>query len=68
MAEFEEGDVVQLKSGGPPMTITEVLSDGQYKCEWFEGSKPMSAYFKQSALAKIQLGSVASRDKGLQDY
>jgi uncharacterized protein YodC (DUF2158 family) len=28
MAEFKPGDVVQLKSGGPKMTVTQVGNDG----------------------------------------
>jgi|WetSurMetagenome_2_1015567.scaffolds.fasta_scaffold953857_1 uncharacterized protein YodC (DUF2158 family) len=43
MAKFKEGDVVELKSGGPPMTIDEVIVDGlqeiMYKCQWFTAQK-----------------------------
>jgi len=39
--EFKVGDVVALKSGGPPMTVDEVLempegSKGCIKCRWFD--------------------------------
>lgn len=30
---FQVGDVVKLKSGGPEMTVTIVLPDGQYNCQ-----------------------------------
>ena len=39
--EVEVGDVVALKSGGPPMTVVKLIpksADGpSAKCMWFEG-------------------------------
>ncbi|MBY3306160.1 DUF2158 domain-containing protein [Rhizobium leguminosarum] len=37
IAKIEKGWVVQLKSGGPLMTVTEVDSDedGKVYCQWF---------------------------------
>jgi uncharacterized protein YodC (DUF2158 family) len=36
---FKVGEIVELKSGGPPMTIVEVntnlLGDCEIKCQWF---------------------------------
>ena len=32
---FNEGDTVQLKSGGPIMTITSITADGVV-CIWFD--------------------------------
>lgn len=29
------GDVVTLKSGGPDMTVSEILPDGVVRCDWF---------------------------------
>jgi len=29
------GDVVQLKSCGPDMTITAIVKDTEYECKWF---------------------------------
>jgi uncharacterized protein YodC (DUF2158 family) len=34
MANFKEGDVVQLKSGGPKMTVQKVTPQGLI-CVWF---------------------------------
>ncbi len=39
MAEFNVGDVVQLKSGGPSMTVTQVGEKGgtlKVFCTWFD--------------------------------
>lgn len=42
--EFKAGDVVQLKSGGPPMTV--VAADGTgVQCRWFSpGVRDNEAY------------------------
>ena len=53
-SKFKEGGTVQLVSGGPKMTITEVEERShegiRYYCKWFAGSKLESAYFKESSL------------------
>jgi uncharacterized protein YodC (DUF2158 family) len=37
---FKPGDVVQLNSGGPKMTVEAAQSDGSLRCVWFhEGKK-----------------------------
>ena len=39
MSDFKGGDVVQLKSGGPHMTIQRVYPNptpSNAKCKWFE--------------------------------
>ena len=38
---MNKGDVVQLKSGGPIMTVEEV-SEGGVFCIWFDGKKKCS--------------------------
>jgi uncharacterized protein YodC (DUF2158 family) len=51
--QFKEGDTVQLKSGGPIMTVEKGGTyGGQYKlaCIWFEGSKKMQGTFSPSSL------------------
>ena len=34
--EFNVGDVVQLKSGGPRMTVVDRSHDGDLICQWFD--------------------------------
>lgn len=46
---FKPGDIVQLKSGGPSMTVSE-LKNGQYHCQWFKGASKESAYFREETL------------------
>jgi uncharacterized protein YodC (DUF2158 family) len=37
MPQFKAGDVVQLKSGGPQMTVSSLLAnDRGYRCQWFD--------------------------------
>jgi len=33
--EFERGDVVRLKSGGPKMTVAAIVGDNTVKVQWF---------------------------------
>jgi uncharacterized protein YodC (DUF2158 family) len=34
---IQAGDVVQLKSGGPKMTVQAMQKDGTAWCQWFSG-------------------------------
>lgn len=44
------GDVVYLKSGGIPMTVTEILQDGKIGAHWQFGAQLMGATFPADAL------------------
>lgn len=57
--KVQVGDIVVLKSGGPEMTISEVLSiprpaDGQLlvACVWFDGSHHSKAVFTVKTLKR----------------
>lgn len=64
--KYNVGDVVQLKSGGPKMTISSVprgvkdptdpYDKGQkdYYCEWFKGGTHTGGYFKEELLISIE--------------
>ena len=57
MTSFMEGDVVQLKSGGPKMTV-DALRDqtGQLQamCSWFNGAIRMSDLFELHSLRNLE--------------
>jgi uncharacterized protein YodC (DUF2158 family) len=48
---FKIGDVVQLKSGGPRMTVTGFGVGGDtVTCAWFEGTQPRQDSYLPAAL------------------
>ena len=50
---FQPGEVVQLKSGGEPMTVEEWDDDNQrYRCVWHEKSKLKRSDFAEVTLEK----------------
>ncbi|EML4892853.1 TPA: DUF2158 domain-containing protein [Klebsiella pneumoniae] len=51
--KLEDGTVVQLKSGGPLMTVSYFDDErGQYYCEWFVKDERKSGFFSGTSLAK----------------
>lgn len=54
-SDLSEGDVVQLKSGGPEMTV-DALNVGMEKnvrCKWFKGTEAKTEVFDEEALKKV---------------
>ena len=58
MPEFKKGDVVQLKSGGPKMTIDDIGEYGsgnsshiRASCLWFDGGERKEGEFSLDTLA-----------------
>jgi uncharacterized protein YodC (DUF2158 family) len=51
--KFKIGDIVQLKSGGPKMTVTSVLEKVVHTA-WFAGSKKEAGVFPFDAIATYQ--------------
>ena len=51
MNDFETGDIVVLKSGGPKMTVKSLSSSsGNLVCQWFAGKKLEEGFFKAESL------------------
>ena len=56
MAEIKAGNVVQLKSGGPEMTVNFVEDDAGTQvaaCSWFLNNKKESSRFPVSTLKLV---------------
>ena len=64
--EFQRGDVVRLKSGGPRMTVItvpphEYLPEGHVECQWFDKEKePRHNSFPAESLEKAPARGLAS--------
>jgi uncharacterized protein YodC (DUF2158 family) len=54
MEDFEIGDVVQLRSGGPKMTVNSLVSNGDVVCQWFECDDVHEENFPKEALKKVE--------------
>lgn len=50
MADLKVGQVVELKSGGPSMTVDQVGDDGQVYCKWFSKGQLSSEWFISDSL------------------
>ncbi|MFM0695632.1 DUF2158 domain-containing protein [Paraburkholderia graminis] len=53
--KFKRGDIVQLKSGGPEMTVNDVPDEYNYHyhCQWFAGKKLESGNFPADSLKAV---------------
>ena len=49
--QWKPGDIVGVKSGGPPMTVARVEVEKVF-CEWFEGKNQMAGNFTPAVLEK----------------
>jgi uncharacterized protein YodC (DUF2158 family) len=51
--QYKIADTVQLKSGGPIMTVYEVAPNRlNYNCQWFTASKLAEGNFREEALQR----------------
>lgn len=62
MEDFEIGNVVQLRSGGPKMTVHSLVSDGDVVCQWFEGNEVHEENFPKEVLKKVIEGGSRRED------
>lgn len=57
---FQVGDIVELKSGGPPMTVVSrsgmPLGSDIVNCAWFGGRKMETGSFPAGALKRSKQG------------
>lgn len=51
MEDFKVGSVVELKSGGPPMTV-EASTSSTVECSWFAGTQIKRRVFAKASLQK----------------
>lgn len=55
---FNPGDLVRLKSGGPPMTVRHVVESDdhapQAHCDWFRGADHMRMAFEVAQLQHVE--------------
>ena len=62
MSQFKVGDKVQLKTGGPPMTVEGIESES-VKCVWFDSKNVL----KRSTFVEETLKEFKSPDLDLFD-
>jgi uncharacterized protein YodC (DUF2158 family) len=52
--KYKIGDIVELNSGGPRMTVSQLGSPidevSRVQCQWFAGSKQQEAWFPEDSL------------------
>ena len=48
--DFKPGDVVQLKSGGPAMTVGGRVAEDSIRCHWFDGATAKTEIFPVAAI------------------
>ncbi|MCA8304170.1 DUF2158 domain-containing protein [Burkholderia seminalis] len=54
--KFKVGDIVQLKSGGPEMTVNALpgVYRDDYQCQWFAGKKLEAGDFPENSLQPVK--------------
>jgi uncharacterized protein YodC (DUF2158 family) len=55
-SQFQEGDIVRLKSDGPKMTVKSATGgpNGNVVCQWFAGKKLEQGFFSPETLVPVE--------------
>ena len=64
VGEWAVGDLVQLKSGGPVITVNAIYANGSVSCVWMRGNKLQKATFSKAVLQAPQLKKPVRRTAG----
>ena len=59
-SRFKAGSLVSVKSGGPPMTVNQLLEDGGVQCVWHlkDGTLQRGGVFTEALkLERVRSGS-----------
>jgi uncharacterized protein YodC (DUF2158 family) len=71
VADFKLGDVVMLRSGGPYMTVSFLLTAatttnfvGDLECQWFDGATLYKGTFRPAAVKEVVEPVAAPNDPG----
>lgn len=51
---LKPGSVVQLKSGGPPLTLGNKFNGGECEVQWFDGGKLCTAWLPLEMLKLVK--------------
>lgn len=69
--DFNVGDVVRLKTGGPKMVLEEVVASGREnpkaKCKWFDRKQACSEEFALSSLDRVRSKKEKVKDSGTKE-
>ena len=57
---YQTGQLVQLKSGGPEMTVEGLAYNGKVQCTWFDNNMLVTARFMPGSLIPVQ---ASAKDK-----
>jgi uncharacterized protein YodC (DUF2158 family) len=62
--KYKIGNVVQLASGGPLMTVTETGDEDMLKCDSFDKNTPRSSWFPESAIVLADQNKMSDEQLG----
>jgi uncharacterized protein YodC (DUF2158 family) len=69
--DFNVGDVVRLKTGGPKMVLEDLVAGGREnpkaKCTWFDEKQARSQEFSISSLDRVRPKKNKDKDSRIQE-